>query len=263
MSDDATKADDVSRLIEGRYWYHTIDLPKEGGGRIVTPGEYDHRPYVARYGFPARLDGKSVIDVGPADGFFSFEFERRGAASVTAVDVPAYPDVPWHEVERFGQGVTRGVTRFEAAKKMLGSKVEHRDGSIYELTPEEFGTYDFVFCGSLLLHLTDPLLALQGLRRVAGDRVIIATAYYHEPLLSLYERLLGTAMRLRKKQTGVKFAALVHTEMDDTFWLPTKAGFIEMVERSGFRDVKLHTTFDLNRRDGRRGWPHGVIHARV
>jgi tRNA (mo5U34)-methyltransferase len=253
----------IDSLFEGRYWYHTIDLPSPGGGRRLTPGEYDHRPYLPRYGFPERLDGETVLDVGSADGFFSFEFERRGAGSVTAVDVPAYPDVPWHEVERFGKGVTRGVTRFDAAKELLGSSVVHRHGSVYDLTPDEFGTYDFVFCGSLLLHLTDPLLALQGLRRVAHDRVIIATAYYHEPLLGLYEKILGTGMRLRKKRTGVKFAALVHTEMDDTYWLPTKAALVEMVERSGFRDVRIHSTFDLNRRDGRRGWPHAVIHAYV
>jgi hypothetical protein len=39
------------------------------------------------YGFPD-VHGKRVIDIGRASGFFSFEFERRGAAQVVAVDMP-------------------------------------------------------------------------------------------------------------------------------------------------------------------------------
>ena len=181
---------DASRLEKG-YWYHSIAVTRDDGTAMVTPGEYDHRPYLSKYGFPASLAGKSVMDVGAADGFFSFEFERRGAASVVAVDIPAYPDVPFHEVAAFGEGVTRGVSRFDLARSMLRSAVEHRDVSVYDLTPEAHGTYDLVFCGSLLLHLTDPLRAVQGLRQVAGDRLIIATAYYHEPMLGLYERALA------------------------------------------------------------------------
>src|SRR5258706_14494121 len=35
---------------------------------------------------PADLSGKTVLDVGAWDGFFSFEFERRGAKRVLAID---------------------------------------------------------------------------------------------------------------------------------------------------------------------------------
>jgi tRNA (mo5U34)-methyltransferase len=250
--------------VEGRYWYHTIELPgADGGPPIVTPGEYDHRPLVKHYGFPDDLGGQSVIDVGCADGFFSFELERRGAGRVVAVDRETYPGVPFHEVERFGQGQIHGSSRFQFARERLHSFVEFRQGDIHTLTAEEFGTYDLVFCGSLLLHLTDPLSALAGLRRVARNRLILTTAIYDERLLGAYERILGLGMRLTRKKTLVKFSALVQNEMDDTFWIPTKAALVNMVERNGFRDVRVHSTFKLDRRDGRRGWPHAVIHARV
>ena len=55
-------------------WYHTLELP----GGDVTPGIFDLRPYVARYGIPERLDGMRALEVGTWDGFWAFELERRG-----------------------------------------------------------------------------------------------------------------------------------------------------------------------------------------
>lgn len=72
----------IESYLSAFYWYHTIDI-----GGTLTDGRFDHRPYLDRYDFPESLDGKSVLDVGCADGFFSFESERRGAGSVLAVDV--------------------------------------------------------------------------------------------------------------------------------------------------------------------------------
>src|SRR4051794_14553803 len=57
------------------FWYHTIDL----GNGLLTPGTYDFREGLAGYGFEENLQGWKVLDIGPATGFFSFEFERRGA----------------------------------------------------------------------------------------------------------------------------------------------------------------------------------------
>src|SRR5262245_44432204 len=67
-------------------WYHTLEL----GRGLVTKGHYDHRPILRHYGLPASLAGKTVLDVGPAHGFFAFEFERRGAARVVTVELPRW-----------------------------------------------------------------------------------------------------------------------------------------------------------------------------
>ena len=40
-----------------------------------------------RYPVPADLSGLRCLDVGTMDGFWAFEMERRGAASVTAIDL--------------------------------------------------------------------------------------------------------------------------------------------------------------------------------
>src|SRR5690242_5802806 len=70
-------------------WYHTVELAPG----VTTAGWIDLREVVERVGFPERLDGVRVVDVGTADGFWAFELERRGAAVVAIdADQSAPPD---------------------------------------------------------------------------------------------------------------------------------------------------------------------------
>lgn len=68
------------------YWFHKMHL----GDGIYTPGWADaeaHRlPY---YGLPEDMTGLRVLDVGCAEGFFSFEAARRGAREVVSLDFDA------------------------------------------------------------------------------------------------------------------------------------------------------------------------------
>ena len=67
--------DPLLRKVETHPWYHTIELPNG----IVTPGADHDRPLVKHYGIPEDLRGKRVLDVASFDGFWAFEFERKGA----------------------------------------------------------------------------------------------------------------------------------------------------------------------------------------
>lgn len=58
--------------------------------------------------------------------------------------------------------------RFRLAADLMGSTVDWRPMSVYDLDPAEIGTFDVVVCGSLLLHLRDPLRALEAVRGVTG-----------------------------------------------------------------------------------------------
>jgi len=69
--------------VDSVVWYQTIELP-EG---VVTAGVFDHRPLVPHYGLPATLEGARVLDVASSDGFWAFEFQRRGAREVLSLDV--------------------------------------------------------------------------------------------------------------------------------------------------------------------------------
>ena len=158
-----------------RTWYHTIDLP-DGS---ATPGWIDTRPVAPLVPWPSSLRGGRCLDVGTFDGFWAFEMERRGAAEVVAIDVddPERLDFandyktagPEHIKEI---GAERGPG-FAEAKAALGSSVERRNRSVYELDPIEDGRFDVALCGCILLHLRDPVLALERIRDVCANTLVL------------------------------------------------------------------------------------------
>src|SRR5207302_7668476 len=107
------------------------------------------------------------LDVGTFDGFWAFEMERRGAGEVVALDIDDPVDLDWFYDERqrgpelvksWGSG--RGPGFIEAAA-LIGSTARRVGCSVYDLTESTAGRFDVVFCGALLLHLTDPVRALE------------------------------------------------------------------------------------------------------
>lgn len=160
--------------LEG--WYHTVEL----GNGLVSKGIFDHRSVIDRYGIPQSLKGKTCLDVATGDGFFAFELERRGAERVVAVDVPSIGACDWVPRMRTRLGDSANnrswPAHFRLAHAMRGSSVEYRPASVYDLSPYNVGTFDVVFCGSLLLHLQNPLGALAAIRSVTNEMLVIETA---------------------------------------------------------------------------------------
>lgn len=237
-------AADLAERISAQRWYHTIDL----GDGLVTDGWFDLRPHVARYGLPERMDGMRVLDVGTWDGFWAFEMERRGA-TVVALDVDREEqyDVPPRRRPAHYPDTDRGAG-FRLAHERLGSSVERVSRNVYDARPEDLGTFDLVFCGVVLIHLRDQLLALERLAGLCRGRLILAEEYH--PQLSL-----------------LPFAtSRYHADRDKAvvFWLPARRTWRRMVWTAGFEDVVEHGRFRFRlQRDGRsRTIPHVVIHAR-
>jgi tRNA (mo5U34)-methyltransferase len=224
-------------------WYHTMELAP---GK-VTEGMFDLRPYLDRYGLPDSLEGKRCLDVGTWDGFWAFEMERRGGEVVAvdldderALDYPprrrphTFPDEP------------RGQN-FALAAETFGSKVERRVVSIYDARPEDLGTFDFAFCGSVLIHLRDQFLALERIAGLVhpGGQFISAEPYYRRGA-----RLPIAISRYR-----------VDRPQDIVFWEPNPRAWRRMIWSAGFDDVREYGRFRLR---ARAGWsvPHVVLHAR-
>jgi hypothetical protein len=65
-------------------FYHVIDLP--GLGTQGGPHSWDLRGRCADYIGHVDLTDKTILDVGAASGFLSFEAVRAGAAAVTSYD---------------------------------------------------------------------------------------------------------------------------------------------------------------------------------
>ena len=206
-------------------WYHTLEL----ASGVVTPGWFDLRPIVHKLPWPD-VEGKRCLDVGTYDGYLAFEMERRGAAEVVALDIPNHEDWDWPpDVRAQGAehlallaGPEKGVG-FRVAHDALESKVEKVDMSAYELSPETVGRFDVVVCGSLMLHLRDPLRALEAIHSVCTGEFMsceeidltLTVSHPRRPLA----RLDGSGSMLQ-------------------WWVPNVAGHRRMVFSAGFEILK-------------------------
>ena len=232
-----------ARLREGLEridWYHTQELAPG----VVTPGMFDLRPYVGNYGLPDDLSGKRVLEVGTFEGFWAFELERRGA-DVTAIDVDRIQDLDWPPRLRPSEDDRRGEG-FELAREALGSSVERVGLSVYEATPERLGgSFDLVFCGSVLIHLRDPMLALERIASLTHDRLILTEEYSKR--LSLI---------------GMEAAEFRGATPYSTWWRPSVRAWLTMVRTAGFDEARAMGRFNMGFRELKGGVPHVVIHAR-
>jgi tRNA (mo5U34)-methyltransferase len=229
LSDDPAEADEIASVI----WYHTIELPNA----VVTPGEYDHRTLVPHYGLPDDLTGQRALDIGTNNGFWAFELERRGAA-VSAVDVDMISELDYPVGAReviHERGLDIPVGRgFAVARRLLGSSVEKVVSNIYALDPATVGTFDFVHVADLLLHLREPLRALERVHSVTGGRALIVDVYEpDEP--SGHTSYLGG-------WEGVRW------------WKPSLDTLAQMVLDAGFSSVRLAGVFSLAHATGPGPW---------
>lgn len=212
-------------------WYHTLELSPGN----VTDGIFDLRPVVDRYGLPPRLDGMRALDVGTFDGFWAFEMERRGA-EVVALDVDDERDFDWPPTRArvTGMDVPRGEG-FKIAKEALGSSVERIGCSIYDAKPEDLGTFDLVFCASVIIHLRDQFLAFERIGALCRNLFISAEAY-NAPLSLL--PIPVSRYRADRPDKAV------------VFWEPTIQTWSRMLRTAGFPQVQRLGRFKLRAREG-------------
>jgi tRNA (mo5U34)-methyltransferase len=222
-------------------WYHAMEL--EPGRK--TEAMFDLDPFLHEYGLPERLDGKRCLDVGTWDGYWAFEMERRGAAEVVALDLDDERELDWPPRRRPASfsDVPRGAG-FRLAHEVFGSSVQRVVKSLYQATPEELGTFDVVFCGSVLVHLRDQLLALERIASLCSGLFVSAEEYDRPTSL-----LPLAVSRYRADR-----------DQDVVFWLPSLRTWRRMMWTAGFDRVERHGRFDLQ---AMAGWKvrHVVHHC--
>lgn len=211
---------DVDR-INGLDWYHTIDVAPG----VRTPGWFDLRHALPLIPFPDLTD-KRCLDVGTWDGFYAYEMERRGAAEVVALDVPDLSGIDYPPAVRAQPGFDprqsgqqERPAGFRLLHELLGSKVRWVAGNIYDLDPSEVGRFDVVVVGSLLVHLRDPVRALDAVRSVT-DGWFISADYVHPPLEPLGRSRPWFELR---GETA-----------DFQWWLANSAGLRQLLDVAGF-----------------------------
>lgn len=233
-SEHATSASDLDETgrdllarASGHKWYHTMDL----GHGVVTPGFVDHRLQLPQYQLPESMAGLRCLDIATFDGFWAFEFERRGAAEVIALDLPdrTHQDCPRWLLRKPAEFklTERDDAGFLLAHEAYDSRVKRVEKSVYELDPEVDGMFDLVFISDVLVHLRDPQLAIERAYSVCRGDIIIADVYSPEL------EGLGDVPVARFLGPG------------ETWWKPNVACLRQMMTVAGFEPVTETSRFRL------------------
>jgi tRNA (mo5U34)-methyltransferase len=234
----------LQREVDRFVWYHTLDL----GHGVVAHGMFDHRPAVGKYMLPSDLSGLRCLDVGTMDGFWAFEMERRGAAEVLATDVAQVEDLDWPLLWRPRVQATIDETkeaRFALAREALGSRVQRVERSVYALD-EDLGAFDLVFCGDLLVHLKDPITAIERIRSVCSGSAIICNPIRR--------------FRLGRRRPLAQFDGIDQFQ----WWELSEASIERMMRSAGFARIEVGRAFDLPA-SSRGKWPghRGIMRGYV
>jgi tRNA (mo5U34)-methyltransferase len=204
----AQSATSVRERVDAFRWFHRIDL----GDGIITPGVDDSPAKLAALKLPS-LAGKSVLDIGANDGFFSFAAERAGASRVLAVDSPA-----WGGHDSLGS--KRG---FDFAREVLNSKVEDFRCDLHDLTPQLVGTFDVVFLLGVLYHLEDPINSLRQIASLTRELLVVETLI---------------DMTWSRRPAAAFYPAAEINEDASNWWGPNPPAVLGMLRAAGFRDAK-------------------------
>jgi tRNA (mo5U34)-methyltransferase len=220
-------------------WFHSIDL----GHGIVTPG---HKPVsllnseLRRFQLPD-LSGKSVLDIGAWDGFFSFACERLGARTVTALDQYVWSldvrktreatqknaaDSDWLTNRVFDLEHLPGKAGFDLARRVLNSQVKEQVVDFMEADPVEIGVHDVVLFLGVLYHMQDPFDALRRVAAMTGEVAIIET--------------LAVAIDGYEDRSLCEFFEGDEMNNDPTnWWAPNAKALAGMCRAAGFKRVEL------------------------
>ena len=202
-------------------WYHSFRF-----GNVYAPGtitSLQYQMWVSSL-IPENLKNKTVLDIGAADGFYSFLCESRGAKKVVAVDWTEFPG-------------------FSAAHKILDSKVEFRKLIIDESNlgfvdlKQKISTineikekFDIILLFGVLYHLPNPVMIFKTLANITHEMLLMSSHIIDSKEPAMYYYPEGSL-----------------TPGDTTnWWVPTPSCLIDIGKRLGFNKSKMIDTFDFD-----------------
>ncbi len=221
-------------------WFHSIDLP---GG--TTPGAKtgDQLARELEALSLPDLTGRTVLDVGAWDGYFSFAAEGLGARRVVSLDYHAWGadfavlKERWREWRASGGSEFRdywdqpgaldlerlpGRRGFDRARAELKSGVEPVVGDFMTMDLAQLGTFDVVLFLGVLYHVRHPMLALERLASVTDRLAVVETE------------------AIADHSTSCLFLGGDQLNEDPTnWWVPSERALVEMCLAAGFGRVEV------------------------
>lgn len=249
-------------LFENGRWYHCFRHED-----LTSNGTYDVEKYLSYYKFDDSYQGRTVLDVGCSDGYFSLWMKKHGADRVLGVDsnkydgslafAPSNAFKQFHEekyllysddyanfrnvYEKFG---LNSSNKYLLMKKLTGLDVEFSNGSVYDLT--QFGSFDVVMCNDLLEHLRDPITAVEQLYFAAREKCIIT---------------VSSAMKTNWFNRNEPIATYVAHISGGAFFNFSESAAVALCKSAGFKKVEVVSRFDMMNRRHKVTNPHFVVHA--
>ena len=212
-TDDSFETNVKFQVEAERYWFQKIEIFPG----YFSPGWSDPQteklPY---FGLPEDLSGLRVLDIGCAEGFFSFEAEKRGAREVIGID--SFPD---------------SIRRFNMVKEARRIECDRiSDQCLRSDAQPRLGTFDLVLFYGVFYHLKHPQYALEKIRSICTGQLLFQTHLYEEKSIENmpWARYYPHGMLSGKNKE----------DWDPTvFWLFNSACCIAMLDHLGFEDLQI------------------------
>ena len=161
-----SKEEIKKHLEQNNTWYHTMNINGIQTKNTRTSSQY--QMWVSQV-IPDDLTGKNILDVGCADGFYSFLCEQRNANRILAIDYEGF-DIQKKMSESEKE---ININNFELHKKFLDSKVEYRNLDVYDIDLIN-ETFDFVLFFGVYYHLENLIYALKKIYSVVNGSIFLA-----------------------------------------------------------------------------------------
>jgi len=227
-----------------KYWFHSLAF-SHGVVSRGTKSQEQLKGELEALRLP-ELSGKTVLDIGAWDGFFSFEAERRGARRVVALDHHVW-SMDLSEMIRYAgrcdaagkprslfdrvpgvwqPGALPGKAGFDTAHALFGSNVEQVIADFQTVDPVSLGSFDVVLFLGVLYHLENPLAALRKLSLVTRELAIVETA--------------SIAVPCREHESLWEFYGENELANDSSnWWAPNATGLKKMCRAAGFQRIEV------------------------
>lgn len=207
-----TKEEIEKILQEEEFVYHRVDLPYG----LHTPGQ--DRSATRDLIMPESMAGESVLDLGCALGYFSFEAEKRGAHPVLGVELKDL---------RFRQAVL--------LKRILGSRVEFMQRDIVKEPLTE--CFDHIFLLNVIHHLKEPIGVMRHLATMVRKRLVIEFPTFADPR---FQENSGVPFLPAYDQMPLIGVSSMQPQFDQTFIFSPAA-----IERIFLDHERLFTTVEI------------------
>ena len=251
--------DEVKKMLDSvDGWYHYFKIGNTENTNTITSLNY--QMWISQI-IPTDLSGKTVLDIGANDGFYSFLCESRGAERIFAMDTNnrELNDACLEKFKEFigkrggeertlgndvvGQPIFKNVgstERFQILKKILNSKVDYELMSVYDLDSIK-ETFDIGLFFGVYYHLENPVLALQKIFPKINDSLFLSGHIVETGEPKMYENL----SYWNNWSFLPHLVSSDHPREQSPRWIASSDYLLRIGEKIGFKKCVLLDTLDM------------------